>query len=110
MQKQEERYSHGKLLSAEVSGWKVRIISRYCQHYRIKQYEALYIYRAFCRWRKYCLEPTHQSFATEICVGFITGYFADDAVGKMSEVATALFGSGSKTVSSSKADASSGEK
>ena len=48
--------------------------------------------------------------APEICVGFITGYFADDAVGKMSEVATALFGSGSKTVSSSKADASSGEK
>ena len=44
------------------------------------------------------------SFATEICVGFITGYFADDAVGKMSEVATALFGSGNKTVSSSKTD------
>ena len=63
MQKQEERYSHGKLLSAEVSGWKVRIISRYCQHYRIKQYEALYIYRAFCRWRKYCLEPTHQWYS-----------------------------------------------
>ena len=50
------------------------------------------------------------SFATEICVGFITGYFADDAVGKMSEVATALFGSGNKTVSSSKTDTSSGEK
>ena len=49
------------------------------------------------------------SFATEICVGFITGYFADDAVGKMSEVATALFGSGNKTVSSSKTDTSSGE-
>lgn len=38
-----------------------------------------------------------QSFAAEICVGFITGYFADKAVGKMSEVATALFGSNSKT-------------
>lgn len=38
-----------------------------------------------------------QSFAAEICVGFITGYFADEAVGKMSEVATALFGSNSKT-------------
>ena len=33
----------------------------------------------------------------KICVGFITGYFADEAVGKMSEVATALFGSNSKT-------------
>lgn len=38
-----------------------------------------------------------QSFAAEICVGFITGYFADEAVGKLSEVATALFGSNSKT-------------
>lgn len=38
-----------------------------------------------------------QSFAAEISVGFITGYFADEAVGKMSEVATALFGSNSKT-------------
>lgn len=38
-----------------------------------------------------------QSFAAEICVGFITGYFADEAVGKMSEGATALFGSNSKT-------------
>ena len=38
-----------------------------------------------------------QSSAAEICVGFITGYFADEAVGKMSEVATALFGSNSKT-------------
>ena len=38
-----------------------------------------------------------QSFAAEICVGFITGYFADEAVGKMSEVATALYGSNSKT-------------
>ena len=38
-----------------------------------------------------------QPFAAEICVGFITGYFADEAVGKMSEVATALFGSNSKT-------------
>lgn len=43
-------------------------------------------------------------------VDYITGYFADDAVGKMSEVATALFGSGNKTVSSSKTDTSSGEK
>lgn len=31
--------------------------------------------------------------AAGVCVGFITGYFADEAVGKMSEVATALFGS-----------------
>ena len=38
-----------------------------------------------------------QSFAAEICVGLITGYFADEAVGKMSDVATALFGSNSKT-------------
>lgn len=30
-----------------------------------------------------------------VCIGFIAGYFADKAVGKMSEVATALFGSGS---------------
>lgn len=37
------------------------------------------------------------STAAEICVGFISGYFADQAVGKMSEVATALFGSNSKT-------------
>lgn len=27
-----------------------------------------------------------------VCVGFIAGYFADEAVGKMSEVAVALFG------------------
>lgn len=30
-----------------------------------------------------------------ICVGFIAGYFADEAVGKMSEVAVALFGTNS---------------
>ena len=36
------------------------------------------------------------STAAEICIGFIAGYFADVAVGKMSEVATALFGSSSK--------------
>lgn len=36
------------------------------------------------------------STATGICVGFIAGYFADEAVGKMSEVAVALFGSNSK--------------
>ena len=36
------------------------------------------------------------STAAEICIGFIAGYFADEAVGKMSEVATALFGSSSK--------------
>ncbi|MBP3524272.1 MAG: hypothetical protein J6M56_11970 [Clostridia bacterium] len=36
------------------------------------------------------------STATGVCVGFISGYFADEAVGKMSEVATALFGSSSK--------------
>lgn len=36
------------------------------------------------------------SSATGVCVGFIAGYFADEAVGKMSEVAIALFGSNSK--------------
>lgn len=36
------------------------------------------------------------STATGICIGFIAGYFADDAVGKMSEVASALFGSSNK--------------
>lgn len=36
------------------------------------------------------------STATGLCVGFIAGYFADEAVGKMSEVATALFGSSNK--------------
>lgn len=36
------------------------------------------------------------STAAGLCVGFIAGYFADEAVGKMSEVATALFGSSSK--------------
>ena len=36
------------------------------------------------------------SAAAGLCVGFIAGYFADEAVGKMSEVATALFGSNSK--------------
>lgn len=35
------------------------------------------------------------SVATGICVGFVAGYFADQAVGKMSEVATALFGNSS---------------
>ena len=30
--------------------------------------------------------------AKSICIGFVSGYFADDAVGKMSEVAKALFG------------------
>lgn len=37
------------------------------------------------------------STATGICIGFLAGYFADDAVGKMSDVAKALFGSSSKT-------------
>ena len=32
-----------------------------------------------------------------ICIGFVAGYFADDAVSKMSEVAKALFGTSSKT-------------
>lgn len=36
------------------------------------------------------------STAAGICVGFIAGYFADEAVGKMSEVAIALFGSSNK--------------
>ena len=36
------------------------------------------------------------STAAGLCVGFIAGYFADEAVGKMSEVATALFGSSNK--------------
>lgn len=36
------------------------------------------------------------STAVGICVGFIAGYFADEAVGKMSEVAAALFGSSGK--------------
>lgn len=36
------------------------------------------------------------STAANLCVGFIAGYFADEAVSKMSEVATALFGSSSK--------------
>ena len=36
------------------------------------------------------------STAAGVCVGFISGSFADEAVGKMSEVATALFGSSSK--------------
>ena len=55
------------------------------------------------------INATHtQSFATEICVGFITGYFADEAVGKMSEVAIALFGSNSKT-DSKKLDSNNNE-
>ena len=37
------------------------------------------------------------STATGVCIGFLAGYFADDAVGKMSDVAKALFGSSSKT-------------
>lgn len=37
------------------------------------------------------------STAVGTCIGFIAGYFADEAVGKMSEVATALFGSSGKT-------------
>ena len=37
------------------------------------------------------------STASGLCVGFLAGYFADDAVGKMSDVAKALFGSSSKT-------------
>lgn len=32
-----------------------------------------------------------------VCIGFVSGYFADDAVSKMSEVAKALFGTSSKT-------------
>lgn len=36
------------------------------------------------------------STATGICIGFLAGYFADDAVGKMSDVAKALFGTSSK--------------
>lgn len=36
------------------------------------------------------------SIAVGTCIGFIAGYFADEAVGKMSEVATALFGSNTK--------------
>ncbi len=35
------------------------------------------------------------STLTSICVGFVAGYFADDAVSKMSEVAKALFGTSS---------------
>ena len=38
-----------------------------------------------------------QSAATGICVGFVAGYFPDQAVGKMSEVATALFGNSSQS-------------
>lgn len=34
-------------------------------------------------------EPSN---AMSVCIGFIAGYFADEAVGKMSEVARALFG------------------
>ena len=37
---------------------------------------------------------TH-SVLTSICIGFVAGYFADDAVSKMSEVAKALFGTSS---------------
>ena len=37
------------------------------------------------------------STAAGTCIGFIAGYFADEAVGKMSEVAIALFGSNGKT-------------
>ena len=37
------------------------------------------------------------SVATGIFVGFVAGYFADQAVGKMSEVATALFGISSQS-------------
>lgn len=33
---------------------------------------------------------------TIVCLGFFSGYFADEAVGKMSEVANALFGNSSK--------------
>lgn len=36
------------------------------------------------------------STSTDVCIGFIAGYFADDAVSKMSEVAKALFGTSSK--------------
>ena len=36
------------------------------------------------------------SIAVGTCIGFISGYFADEAVGKMSEVAIALFGSNTK--------------
>lgn len=38
-----------------------------------------------------------QTTLTSVCVGFVAGYFADDAVSKMSEVAKALFGTSSKT-------------
>ena len=37
------------------------------------------------------------STAAGTCIGCIAGYFADEAVGKMSEVAIALFGSNGKT-------------
>mgnify|MGYP000206734652 CR=1 FL=1 len=36
------------------------------------------------------------SISLSTCIGFIAGYFADEAVGKMSEVAVALFGSNHK--------------
>lgn len=36
------------------------------------------------------------STAAGLCLGFLAGYFADDAVGKMSDVAKALFGNSSK--------------
>lgn len=32
------------------------------------------------------------SNSSGVCIGFVSGYFADEAVGKMSEVASALFG------------------
>lgn len=38
-----------------------------------------------------------QSILTSICIGFVAGYFADDAVSKMSEVAKALFGTSNGT-------------
>lgn len=38
-----------------------------------------------------------QSILASICIGFVAGYFADDAVSKMSEVAKALFGTSSGT-------------
>lgn len=48
--------------------------------------------------------------AASVCVGFITGYFADEAVGKMSEVATALFGSNRQVEVNKQVNPNSNEK
>lgn len=57
------------------------------------------------------INAAHSPFpAASVCVGFITGYFADEAVGKMSEVATALFGSNRQVEVNKQVNPNSNEK